>query len=926
MNITKDLILDKSENDTLEYNLLELSNKLNILIIKNADSELCGSTMLVNVGSVNEETPGMAHFLEHMLFMGSSKYPDENIFMSKVSQYGGETNAYTSDTNTVYYYTCASKFYLELLDIFMYFFIDPLLKKECIDREVNAVDSESKKNLQDDNWVINEISKKIYQDKHPINHYTCGDKTTLKGNLYKDVKSFFDKYYSSNLMSLVLYINNDISIKTLKKYINDNFNNIRNLELQINRSYGQIINIGKTLKYVPISDKNRLNIVFNVKPNGKYPLNPLYDNISLLEYLIENQEINSFYSILKEMGVIDRIILNNSMIFEDYQECAINIIFNHVDKFDDEFINMIINLFFNYIYNINRLIESNDDILKGLYDELKTKSLKSYIISEKINVIDTMLGYVNLLSSDLDKKHLINFATVIPEFATIKKEILEIFSNIRLENSSIIIGSHIYKKECINRDEFFDVCYNVNDFDITKIKLSPNDKIKLIETNEYISSDIKLIDEIQYDKPIMVESQKYIGFYYFDKKFKNPSTEILINIQLPRLLNLDDSVGFMMYNRCLIYYLEDFINKCLGANYLVTIKILYDVLYVMINGFTIKIEEIVDKLCELIDKYVIKHYQDVLKLIRQNLSDFKTSSPINKMNNLEKKIIYKTYFTPYEVLKKLDEFNEDKCKSSYKKVMSVGKTHIFVSGNINKEMSIRLMNKLNKCFYVKEQVELDDNVELRKIKEINKIEKININKEEKNNVSTYLTKLYTIKIGESSNWIEKIIFINLLYNIVQPHFFAILRTKEQIGYSVFAKKIIINQNKYSNVYFKLCVQSYLKDSDFLSNRIIDYINNDLYKYILKLNERDFDDFKKGLERLYKNKFNNLSEENIYLFMHIVNDKYMFDYKDIILKNIKHFSLDMFKEYFSKYITETKPYILLNISKNNNSDLDKKHLY
>ena len=221
MNITKDLILHKSDNDTLEYNLLELSNKLNVLIIKNDQSELCGATMLVNVGSVNEEVAGMAHFLEHMLFMGSSKYPDENIFMSKVSQYGGETNAYTSDTNTVYYYTCASKFYLELLDIFMYFFIDPLLKKDCIDREVNAVDSESKKNLQDDNWVINEISKKIYQDKHPINHYTCGDKTTLKGNLYKEVKTFFDKYYSSNLMSLVLYINNDISIKTLKNYIDN---------------------------------------------------------------------------------------------------------------------------------------------------------------------------------------------------------------------------------------------------------------------------------------------------------------------------------------------------------------------------------------------------------------------------------------------------------------------------------------------------------------------------------------------------------------------------------------------------------------------------------------------------------------------------------------------------------------------------------
>ena len=48
--------------------------------------------------------PGIAHFLEHMLFMGSKKYPDPSYYRDEVSKYSGNCNAYTDLMNTVYYY------------------------------------------------------------------------------------------------------------------------------------------------------------------------------------------------------------------------------------------------------------------------------------------------------------------------------------------------------------------------------------------------------------------------------------------------------------------------------------------------------------------------------------------------------------------------------------------------------------------------------------------------------------------------------------------------------------------------------------------------------------------------------------------------------------------------------------------------------
>ena len=52
----------------------------------------------VRVGSLSDpdDLPGLAHFLEHMLFYSSEKYPQEDAYSKFVSEHGGSTNAFTS--------------------------------------------------------------------------------------------------------------------------------------------------------------------------------------------------------------------------------------------------------------------------------------------------------------------------------------------------------------------------------------------------------------------------------------------------------------------------------------------------------------------------------------------------------------------------------------------------------------------------------------------------------------------------------------------------------------------------------------------------------------------------------------------------------------------------------------------------------------
>ncbi|CAG5099426.1 Oidioi.mRNA.OKI2018_I69.XSR.g16522.t1.cds [Oikopleura dioica] len=99
--------------------------------------KMSAACMVVHAGSFHEkvECQGLAHFCEHMIFMGSKKYPDENELDSFLSRNSGGTNAYTELEYTNYHFDVAPDKFREALDIWAQFFIDPLMKEDSVDRE-----------------------------------------------------------------------------------------------------------------------------------------------------------------------------------------------------------------------------------------------------------------------------------------------------------------------------------------------------------------------------------------------------------------------------------------------------------------------------------------------------------------------------------------------------------------------------------------------------------------------------------------------------------------------------------------------------------------------------------------------------------------------------------------------------------------------
>lgn len=150
----------KRKNDNRLYRPITLENKLRVLLISDPESSRAAAALDVHVGSFSDpvDIPGLAHFTEHMSFLGNSKYPQEEEFMSFLSTHGGSSNAYTADEDTCYYFDVNAEQLEESLDRFSQFFISPLFTESMTSRELNAIDSEHAKNLNNDGFRIYQVS------------------------------------------------------------------------------------------------------------------------------------------------------------------------------------------------------------------------------------------------------------------------------------------------------------------------------------------------------------------------------------------------------------------------------------------------------------------------------------------------------------------------------------------------------------------------------------------------------------------------------------------------------------------------------------------------------------------------------------------------------------------------------------------------
>jgi insulysin len=185
---------------------LRLDNGLEVYLLSDPGADQSAAALSVEAGSWEDpkEYPGMAHFLEHMLFMGTAAYPQEFEYMQYVADNGGKVNAATWPDHTSYMFSVNNAGFEGALDRFSHFFIDPLFSRSCIDRELLAVDQEHSKNIEHDGCRQYMIFKETGNPAHPNAGFSTGNAKTLSGIPQAALKQWYHDHYSADRMHLIV--------------------------------------------------------------------------------------------------------------------------------------------------------------------------------------------------------------------------------------------------------------------------------------------------------------------------------------------------------------------------------------------------------------------------------------------------------------------------------------------------------------------------------------------------------------------------------------------------------------------------------------------------------------------------------------------------------------------------------------------------
>ena len=202
-----------------------LGNGLKVIIREDHRSPMVMTQIWYKVGSSDESGNilGVSHALEHMMFKGTSKVPnDEFTRLSRI--YGGSINAATFTNYTNYYQLYPKAYFPMALELESDRMNNLLLRQQDFDPEIKVV-MEERRQRTDDNPRA-QAFERFRWISYPTSHYrqpVIGHMKTLNNIQLSDVKKWYRDWYSPNNAILVIVGDVDVqaALVQVQKYLGD---------------------------------------------------------------------------------------------------------------------------------------------------------------------------------------------------------------------------------------------------------------------------------------------------------------------------------------------------------------------------------------------------------------------------------------------------------------------------------------------------------------------------------------------------------------------------------------------------------------------------------------------------------------------------------------------------------------------------------
>lgn len=396
-----------------------------------------------------------------------------------MTSHSGHSNAYTAATSTNYYFELAAsesnnsgtstpndtsdnlplgKDQSPLwgaLDRFGQFFISPLFLEGTVDREIKAVDSENKKNLQIDTWRMHQLNKALSNPEHPYNHFSTGSWETLhddpiaRGVQIRDkFMEFHAQHYSANRMKLVVLGRENLD--TLEEWVEEIYSKIPNKDLP-----------RKRWDHVPVYTEKELLIQTFARPvfeTRTLELSFLYRDEEdfyeshpsrYLSHLIGHEGPGSILAYIKAKGWADGLGAGGSSLCPGSGTFHISV---KLTKDGLSHYKEIVNIIFQYIAMIRE-----HEPQKWVVDEMIKISEVDFRFKQKSPPSRTTSALASVMQKPYDRKMILSGPDVIRKFDS--QRISEALSYLRPDNFRLTIVSQNFPGDWDKKEKWYGTEY-----------------------------------------------------------------------------------------------------------------------------------------------------------------------------------------------------------------------------------------------------------------------------------------------------------------------------------------------------------------------------------------------------------------------------------------------------------------------------------
>ncbi|KAI5465829.1 Metalloenzyme, LuxS/M16 peptidase-like protein [Mariannaea sp. PMI_226] len=918
------LITDRLEKpllDDRDYRVVLLVNGIEALLVHDPETDKASAALDVNVGNFSDEDdiPGMAHAVEHLLFMGTKKFPIENEYSQYLSAHSGSSNAYTGPTSTNYYFDVAAKPandedptdsnpspLLGALDRFAQFFIEPLFLPSTLDRELKAVDSENKKNLQNDTWRLHQLDKSLSNPNHPYCHFSTGNFEVLKTlpeargiNVRDKFIDFHGKHYSANRMKLVVLGREPLDV--LEKWAVELFSPVVNKNLKPNRWLEELpfreSELGMQCFAKPVMDSRELNLYFPfLDEELMYASQPS----RYISHLIGHEGPGSIMSHIKAKGWA------NGLSAGAYPVCpGTPGVFEVQVRLTEEGLKNyteIVKILFQYI---SLLREAGPQ--EWIFEEQKGLADVDFKFKQKTPASRFTSRISSVMQKPLPREWLLSGHSRLRAYEP--EQIKQALDTLRPDNFRMTIVSRNYPGNWDKKEKWYGTEYRyekIPDDLMAELKaaasITPEKRLKslhLPHKNNFIPSHLE-VEKKEVAEPalaprILRNDRIARTWWKKDDTFWVPRANVIVSLKSPlTYASAENNVKARLYSDLVRDALEEYSYDADLAGLQYNVSLDTRGLYLDISGYNDKLPVLLEQVVTTMRDLDIKAERfDIVKerLIR-GYSNWQLQSSYHQVGDYTNWLNAESWdFVVEELVEELPNITLDGVRHFQKQLLSQLFLEVYVHGNMYKEDALKLTDMVESILLPRVLPPTQWPILRSLILPPGSNHVYHKNLKDPANVNHCIETLFTV--GDRGDLVLRAKTLLIDQMIHEPAFDQ-LRTKEQLGYIVFSG----NKNLWTTYGLRFLLQSEMTP-DYLDSRVEAFLEK-FGETLHKMSETEFESHKRSLIIRRLEKLRNLDQESSRHWGQIATEYYDFEIAQHDAANIKELTKKDMVAFFNKY--------------------------